>query len=139
MSNSGEAIPLGTHALFIEGDTVVLVQNGDYRLDDAVKTHEHIEKVLYSVGRVFVLVNQANAGSTDAEVRRFLAEWNKHHRVSAAAIFGGGAVAQKASALAVSVIRFLRRDPVPFGFFATERDARAWLAKQRALLETKKA
>lgn len=139
MLKSGEAIAIGTHSISLEGDTLFVVQNGTFHLDDAQKTHDLVEKVLYSVGRVFVLVDQSQAGSTSSEARRYIADWNKKHKVSGAAIFGGGPIARTASALAVSVIQFLRKEPLPVAFFATEKEARAWVVKLRGLLETKKA
>jgi hypothetical protein len=134
-----EAIQVGAHSLFIEGDTVFLVQNGTYHLEDAKQTHEHLEKVLYSVGRVFVVVDQSKAGTTSGEARRFIAEWNREHIVSGAAIVGGNAIARAAASLVLSVIRFIRPKPMPVAFFGAEREARAWIAKQRDLLEIKKA
>ena len=139
MLNPREAIPVGRHSLFIEGDTVFLVQNGTYNLEDAKRTHEHLEKVLYGVGRVFVVVDQSRASTTSGEARRFIADWNKKHNVSAAAIVGENAIARAAASLVLSFIRFIRPDPMPVAFFRTEREARAWIARRRDLSEMKKA
>jgi hypothetical protein len=138
MLNPRDSIPVGAHSLFIEGDTLFLVQNGAYNLEDAQRTHAHVEKVLYGVGQAFVVVDQSRAGTTSGEARRFIAEWNKKHTVSAAAIVGGTAIARTAASLVLSVIRFIRPEPMPVAFFRTEREARAWIAKQRDLPKMKK-
>lgn len=128
------ARPLGTHFLKVEDDIVFLIQDGDYTLDDAIKTHAEIEGVLGRLGRAFIMVDQSKSGSTSAEVRRFIANWNKRHRASGAVMFGGSTVGRAAATLALSAIRLLQPDTMPTVFTRTEEEARAWISSQRSRL-----
>ncbi len=131
MQHRSPPIKVGTHLLFIEDDTVILVQNGTYHPEDARLTHEHVERLLYGLGRVFVMVDQTNAGSTVPETRRFVRDWNKRHKASGAVMFGGSGVSIAAASLAISVIRFLQSDALPVAYVKSEAEARAWITEQR--------
>ncbi|MBL9006392.1 MAG: hypothetical protein JNJ46_19205 [Myxococcales bacterium] len=126
--------PLGTHTLRIEDDVVFLVQDGDYTLDDAIKTHAEIEGVLAAKGRVFIAVDQARSGTTSPEVRRFIANWNKRHRATGAVIYGGSTMSRAAASLVLSAIRLFQPNMPPIVFTRTAEEARAWISAQRARL-----
>jgi hypothetical protein len=125
---------LGTHEIRIEGDTIFLIQQGDYSLDDALKTHAEIEGVLNKLGRVFVLVDQSHAGQTSPEARRSITEWNKRHRASGSAVFGGSRVSRAAATLVITAIRLFKPDTAPTIFTESEAEARAWIAERRQKL-----
>jgi hypothetical protein len=129
------ARPLGTHWLKVEGDVVYLSQDGDYTLDDAIKTHAEIEGVLARLGRAFIMVDQTSSGTTSAEVRRFITDWNKRHRASGAVMFGGSTMGRAAATLVLSAIRLFQPNTMPTVFTKTEEEARAWINTQRARLE----
>lgn len=138
MQHPSAPINVGTHTVYIEDDTVILVQNGTYHLEDARLTHEHVERILYGLGRVFVMVDQSNAGSNMPETRRFLRDWNKRHKASGAVMFGGSGMSIAAASLALSVIRFLHADALPVAYVKNEAEARAWIAQQRGRLLSNK-
>lgn len=129
------ARPLGSHWLKVDGDVVFLIQEGDYTIDDAIKTHTEIEGVLARLGRAFIMVDQTNSGTTSAEVRRFITDWNKRHRASGAVMFGGSTVGRAAATLVLSAIRLFQPNTMPTVFMRTEEEARAWISSQRAKLD----
>jgi hypothetical protein len=122
---------MGTHQISVEDDIVFLQQNGDYTPDDALKTHAEIEGVLYSLGRVFILVDQSKAGITQPQTRKIIAAWNKKHKATGAAMFGGGLASRAAATLVLSAIRLFRPDLLPTVFVETEAEGRAWINAQR--------
>lgn len=131
MQHGSAPIKVGTHTVYIEDDTVILVQNGTYHLEDARLTHVSVERILYGLGRVFVMVDQTNAGPTAPDARRFLRDWNKRHKASGAVMFGGSSMSIAAASFALSVIRFLQADALPVAYMKNEEEARAWIAQQR--------
>lgn len=122
---------LGTHTIQIEDDIVFLIQSGDYTPDDALKTHAEIEGVLYKVGRVFIMVDQRNAGVTHPDTRKTIAAWNKRHKATGAVIFGGSLASRAAATLVLGAVRLFRPDTLPTVFVETEAEARAWISAQR--------
>lgn len=125
---------IGTHEIRIEGDTVLLIQQGDYTLDDAIKINAEVGAVLNKLGRVFVLVDQSRAGQTSPEARRCIMEWNKHHRASGSVVFGGSRVSRATATLVIAATRLFRPDSAPTVFMETEFEARAWITERRGKL-----
>jgi len=134
MAAAADSQAIGTHTLVVEEDLVFLTQHGDYKLGDAQQVNAEVEAVLARLGRVFVLVDQRAAGTTPPDARRCLAEWNKKHKASGAAIFGGSAAARAAATLVLTAVRVFRPDSTPTIFTTTEAEARAWIAAQRTKL-----
>jgi hypothetical protein len=130
---------VGTHEVHIDNDLVHLLQHGDYTLDDAIKTHAEIEAVLIKLGRAFILVDQSRAGITFPEVRKFIGDWNKKHKASGAAMYGGSLASRAAATLVLSVIRLFRPDTLPTVFMQSEAEARNWINTQREKLPKKRA
>jgi hypothetical protein len=134
MAAAAECKQIGTHEVRLEDDLVFLIQRGDYTLGDATRINEEIGAVLSRYGRVFVLVDQSQAGRTPPEARRALAEWNKKHRCSGAAIFGSSGAARAVATLVITAIRLFRPDAMPTIFANSEAEARAWIENRRAHL-----
>lgn len=132
MATKIETRVIGTHHIQIEDDIVFLTQTGDYTPDDALKTNAEIEAVLYKLGRVFIMVDQSGAGVTHPETRKITAAWNKRHKATGAAIFGGSLTSRAAATLVLSAIRLFRPDLLPTIFVENEAEARAWINIQRS-------
>ncbi|MFO0573020.1 MAG: STAS/SEC14 domain-containing protein [Polyangia bacterium] len=127
---------VGKHTMTIEEDIVFLTMDGDMDLENAQTFHEQIEKVLTRLKRVFVLVDMTRARNTTPDARRFVAEWNRKHRASGAAIFGGSVTQRAAAALTFAAIRIFRPSLLPIATLKTEAEARAWISEQRTKLLT---
>jgi hypothetical protein len=83
------------------------------------------------VGRIFIIIDQSQAGTTPPESRRFLAEWNKRHNLGGVALFGGNAAVRALATLITTAIRLIRPSSAPMVFTANEAEARAWVAAQK--------
>ena len=133
-SGSGTTRKIGAHTLTVEDDVVFLALQGDYKLDDAMQTHAEIERLLSTLGRAFIAVDQTHGGATPPDARRFIADWNKRHRASGAVMFGGGLVSSAAATLVLSAIRLFQPDMLPMVFAKSELEARDWISAQRTKL-----
>lgn len=127
---------VGKHTMRLEEDIVYLIMDGDMDLENAQAFHDQIEKVLTRLKRVFVLVDMTRARNTTPDARRFVAEWNRKHRASGAAIFGGSTTQRAAAALTFAAIRMFRPSLLPIATAKTEAEARAWISEQRIKLLT---
>lgn len=83
------------------------------------------------LGRIFLIIDQSQAGALPPESRRFLADWNLQHTLGGVAVFGGSISARVISTLLQNAYRLLRPNGVPMVFAANELEARAWVATQR--------
>lgn len=125
---------VGRHRLRTEGDVVFLQMDGDMVLDESKQIHAELERVLAEVGSVFVLVDMSYGRNTAPDARRFIAEWNRRHRVSGAVIFGGRVPQRAAATLVFAAIRLFRPGMFPLAMLKTEAEARAWIVEQRSKL-----
>jgi hypothetical protein len=122
---------VGAHQLVLEQDLVVFRQRGDYTLSDAREVGAELASLIARRGRIFVIIDQTQAGTTPPESRRFLADWNKRHTLGGVALFGGSVTARAVASLITTAIRLVRPAGAPMVFTATEAEARAWVASQR--------
>lgn len=84
-------------------------------------------QTILQYGAAYVLVDSSRAGPLSPETRRWIAEWNKAHRISGVAIYGSSLVMRALFTLVLQAISLLRRQPVPYSFLKTEGEAREWL------------
>lgn len=125
---------VGRHRLRTEEDLVTLRMDGDMVLDETRQIHAELERVLAEVGRAFVLVDMSHGRNTAPDARRFIAEWNRRHRVSGAVIFGCSVPQRAAATLVFAAIRLFRPSMFPLAMLKTEAEARAWIEEHRSKL-----
>lgn len=125
---------VGRHRLCTEADVVILRMDGDMVLDESKQIHAELERVIEEHGRVFVLVDMSQGRNTAPDARRFIAEWNRRHRVSGAVIFGGSVPQRAAATLVFTAIRLFRPSMFPLAMLKTEAESRAWIEEQRSKL-----
>jgi hypothetical protein len=119
---------LGRHKAHVEADLVLGVFQGPIALDELRAFHEVLAEVLNRHGRCFVLVHStAVTGTMGPELRRFIAEWNRGHRVHGAAVINESPLIRGAMSLIVAAIRLFRKDELPMQTFADEASARLWI------------
>lgn len=133
-NQSAQERRVGRHRMRTEEDVVFLGMDGDMDLDESKQIHAELERVLAEVGRAFVLVDMSHGGNTAPDARRFIAEWNRRHRVSGAVIFGGSIPQRAAATLVFAAIRLFRPGMFQLAMLKTEAEARAWIDEQRSKL-----
>jgi hypothetical protein len=129
-------MPAGPSSVFtIEGDTVVATIGSDLTLEDLERMFRVCEQVEAEYGYFLMLSDAKLLSGLSSEVRRRSAEWGKEHRSGGYATYGSSLLARTVITLLVHGIGLLRKREAPVAFFATEAEAREWLATRRQQLK----
>lgn len=122
----------GSHTLIVDGDWVEVRAIGTVDLDTVTRLHAVLERVLADhEGRAFVLADIAAMGNMTPEARRSVTEWDRHHKVTAAAISGGGFAVRTVLTLVLKAVQLLNHDSLDRVFTGDAAEARAWLLARR--------
>lgn len=126
---NNETLPLGKHTLAFQGELVRLTIGGDMPMAEVLHLHLFFEEMLRLGRRVFLLtLTDIRPRPLPAEVRRWLADWNKRHHASALALVSELTWAIKVIVALVSrAISLVRGIELPVAIFTNEAEARAWL------------
>lgn len=124
---------IGQHRMLVDEDWVELRFVGQVGLRDSVMLHAHLAAVLLDHrGRAYVLADITRMEGLEADARRDMSAWNATHRVTAAAVFGGGFAVRTIVTLALKAIKLRDPDQLELVFTREEPEARAWLLAERA-------
>lgn len=122
----------GSHTVIVDGDWVEVRAVGTVDLDTVTRFHAVLERVLADhQGRAFVLADIAAMGNMTSEARRSVTEWDRHHKVTAAAISGGGFAVRTVLTLVLKAVQLLNHDSLDRVFTGDAAEARAWLLARR--------
>lgn len=125
---------IGSHRVTVDGDWVELQFVGEVERSAAVDIHTLLERVLAdNHGTAYVLADISALNGLHPDARRQMAEWNREHKITAAAVHGGGFAVRAIVRLAITAIKLINRDQLECVFTADEAEARRWLAEQRSL------
>ena len=117
----------------VDGDWVELELVGSIGLADSTPIHDRLAQILADHGgRAFLLADITRLAGLQPDVRRQMATWNREHRLSATAVFGGSFTVRTIVTLVLKAIRFRDRDAMEVYFAKEEHEARRWLAARRA-------
>jgi hypothetical protein len=126
--------PLGKHLMRVEGDLVATIWRGEVELAEVQTLFALYGQVHDQHGRVFILSDMRHSGVPPEKARRWMANWLREQRkLTGAAAYGANVVIR---AVFIMLLRGIRLFGVhiPFGIFATESEARAFIDQLR--LET---
>jgi hypothetical protein len=127
---------IGPHRITIDGDWVELQFIGPVGLDASTPMHAHLAEVLANNnGRAYVLADITRLEGLPPDTRRQMSAWNREHKVTAAAVFGGSFTMRTIVTLALKAIKFRDREQVDAMFARDEQQARSWLLNERAKRE----
>lgn len=122
---------IGPNRVLVDGDLITSYVGGPGTLATATPFHALAAQVLAEHGRLFLLtVNEGNHG-LDSEARRYAFNWLQTHKVSAAAMVGGGTVLRTTLTLLARALVLFSANIPPFVFVASEREALAYIDQQR--------
>lgn len=128
----GVEYEVGTHRMTVDGDWVELRFVGPVNGADSTKLHDRLAEVLATnAGRAYVLADITRLESLLPEARRDMSAWNARHKISAAAVFGGGFTVRTIVTLALKAIKLRDPDHFEVVFTKTEDEARRWLVGAR--------
>jgi len=124
-------LPLGKHRYFQSQELLVVEMNGTLLVEDARQLLLTMSGIDEQLGQVLALFDVSKGATVPAEVRRLLAQWNRHGREPApTAIVGSSLALQAIATMIVYTIRIFTGKQAPLAFFQTQDEARAWLKQQ---------
>lgn len=128
-------VPIGQHSVSIDEDVAYLEIQGGFVFPEVVEFHRQLEGIIRRHGRCFVIVDRRKmVGSYSAEMRRFVAEWNRSHRATSVVLIDDGLARRGGLSLIFAAIRLFRREELPLRIVGTEAAARAAIDEDRRRL-----
>lgn len=117
----------------VEGDTMFAHNRAPITLHSVQQYLALAEQVIARHGCLFMITDATLSYVVEGDARRYVVEWGRSHRTTATAIYGTGVVIRAMMGLIVGAIRRFTRDKTgaPYEFFATEAEARSYIADQR--------
>lgn len=130
---------IGQQQAFLDGDVLLLRLCGEYTPDEARQVLTLADGLYREHGQVFILIDMTNMHTFGPETRKVVASW-KYLGVYSGAGFGLSLVLRAAGKLVMAAQRLIGTGPQFAGeTFATEAEARAWLALERKKRSTGQA
>lgn len=136
---SGEVLvrPGGSFVRFEPPDLCVGVFVGDVTPEDMTVMFAALKQFSHGKPHVFTLGDLSRCRPLSAATRKAAAEASKDLRVRASAVIGASLPMRMFATLLAKTVHFfngITDDYTPVRFFATEAEARAWLAERREIL-----
>ncbi len=130
-----EDTPVGPHFIRDEGDIFVWILHGTVEVEHVQVTYQRSVDLARQYGYCLNLFDSRHGGSVSAEARRVSGELSRRSPlISATAIFGANLLMRTLTTLLWRAVAMLTHQKTDLEFFATEPEARAWLALQRPKL-----
>lgn len=107
------------------------MQHGEFTLADMRIYTDIAAEVMAQYGYCLMLVDSKDAGSLDADARRYIAHWSVGKPILGIATYNAGLTSRALFTLVLKAMNLIGRQPLPFSFFKAEQEARAWLAQLR--------
>ena len=126
------ALEIGTHHVVQIDDLVEVQFRGALTRDDAVVLHERLRQIFAERGSCYLLADLGGISTMTPDARRFMGEWNKAHRISGVALYGGNFAIRALATLTANAIRLLGSHQTEVVFPRDEAEARRWIATHRA-------
>lgn len=117
-----------------EGAVVTARWGEQLTLATARRLTSLLERLTVEHGRIFLIIDHSEARPEIAEVRRYIMEWAREHRLPAIALFGASAVVRTFSRLILRAIVLIYRRPdldERVTIVGTEAEAHAFVDKRR--------
>lgn len=128
----------GKHELHIEDDILVSIPHGVITLAEIQIFVAVIEEVIAKYGHYMVLCDLRDSQGIEPAARRFVAHWSVGQPVLGVAMYNEHLIIHILFTLMIKATNIIRRQPVPYSTFKTEREARAWLVQLRSQRMKKK-
>lgn len=125
---------IGQHTVELSGQTFITRLQGCFTLAEAKQYTALLDSLTAAAGPLFGILDMHNASGPDPQTRAWIGRWTRHAQVLGIAAVGASPVMRTVLTLLSNVTRLLSRRSRPMAFCATEAEARAWVAAQRALL-----
>lgn len=126
----GEVFYSGKHSIFFESSELcVITYDGPLVVAEVPKIHDELKRWAQGRPRFFILVNLSSTGNIEPAARKVAAETLDMPNITAVLSYGQSWPVRVAATLTAALIRAIGKVKCPFHFFATEKEARAWLER----------
>jgi hypothetical protein len=123
---------IAKHDYVIEGDLLRVVNHGPFTGEEAATFLALYDQVYDAHGYLLLLLDLRDSGPATSEARRILVDWTKKRAPNlAVTAISGSLIARTTVTLMSSAMRMINNAMPLLSFFATEAEARAWLAQHR--------
>lgn len=123
---------VGSHSIRVVEDRVELCQRGIVTLADVLEYFRCVEGVSERYGYSLSLFDQHQAAGIEPGARSYMGQRSRVlSSPTALASIGASLTLRTLARLIIRAINMMREPPLLIGFFATESEARAYLAKHR--------
>ena len=126
-----EPRPFGKHELYVEDDVLFSVPHGDVQGAELKLYTEAAMEIIGQYGYCLILSDNHDLGGITADARRHSAQWTVGKPVLGMGLYNAGLAARTLLTIVLKALSLILRPPIPFAFFATEHEARDWLAGLR--------
>jgi hypothetical protein len=126
-----ETHQVGVNTVYVDGDLVHTVCNGETTLAMVQEYFPLVERVLAEKGRVFLLADASKTIAISSEARRYITEWSKTHRLTAVANVVTSPVARAMMTMVTRAMNLLGQPSPRTVFVSTLAEAQAFVAAQR--------
>ncbi len=124
-----EVVYSRTHSLFFESSELCVIKyDGPLFEADIHNIHGELKRWSYGRPRFSMLVNLSSTGDVEPAARKAAAETLDVPNLTAVAGYGQSWHVRATATLTAALIRAFGKVKCPIRFFASEEDARAWLA-----------
>lgn len=127
---STREVMVGKHRVTIEPESNLILYrySGDSTLTEAQRIAAVSAPAFSDGSPVYALCDVRAMGGVPADARRFFIDWLMTCRFAAIVCFGGTVTARTIGSLVTGALRLLRNVDMRMKFFATEHEARQWIA-----------
>jgi len=133
MSTSTIEMPLGTHLIRIDGDSLEVTARGMLRGDDMRELFEHFVRIKREHGQLFVIYDGRESTGVDAEARRVASQLrNEEANATFRVAFGVSFSTRVLLSMILRAQRVLSNRNINVHIFDDEQQARAFFATERA-------
>lgn len=126
-----EQRPFGKHELYVEDDLLMAVPHGEVTNAEFQFYAAAADRIIAEYGYLLILGDERELNAITADARRRMTQWSIGKPILGLALFNAGLAARSLTSLIIKALNMLRKHTVPFAFFKSETEARAWIAGLR--------
>jgi hypothetical protein len=125
-------VPLGTHLISVDGDTVCVVGQGTITRHDIRELLDILACVKREQGRLFLLYDSRQSTNIDHDARKLIANQRPTERRTDLQVgFGMSFTVRVLINMVVQAQNLLQKNPPRLYIFETEKEAREFFQKER--------
>jgi hypothetical protein len=127
---------IGPHGVRVQGDLIEMVFTGPITLADVAAMRDLLAQVRGAHGRCYMLADATGLTGINLDARKAMADWGRstpEDQISGVGLHGMNFAMRALSALTLGAIKLMSGREVVVHFARDPAEARAWIAKRRAL------